>query len=152
MLTHTRLRQAVRRWLAALAALALLALWACGAATDATWRAHDACIRIGDGGGATSRYRTFTPERCSAPGTRIGEPVGADHGELHYADVDGDGRTEAIIESSRWRCLYGATPCYDAYRIVLAYCEACSAHAKVQVRSREWLADLTPPGTPPPPK
>lgn len=106
------------------------------------WKPFGVCL-VEKETGATSRYRTFTPVACDRQGgPPLGEAVGADHGRLRFEDVDGDGRDEAVVESSADRCRGAATPCYDAWRIVLAYDPA--RRPQVTVRSRTFLKELTP--------
>lgn len=108
------------------------------------WRPYGVCF-LEAAPGATSRYRTFTPVRCDAPSAgSVGETVGADHAALSFRDVDGDGRDEAVVESSAQRCRTAATPCYDTWRIVMRYDP--SATPPVRVVSREPLPRLTPEG------
>lgn len=115
---------------------------ACSGASEREWRPYGVCLRE-EAAGATSRHRTFTPLRCDAPdGPPLGEKVGADHGRLRFEDVDGDQRPEAIVESSAARCKTAATPCYDAWRIVMTYDPA--GRPPVRVRSRTFLPDLAP--------
>ena len=49
--------------------------------------------------GANGRHVTFTPIQKTNPGIPIGPVVGADYGRLRFADFDGDGIHEAIIET-----------------------------------------------------
>lgn len=91
--------------------------------------------------GATSRFVAFTPVSCVDSGRAVGDAVGADYATLRFKDVDGDGRPEAIVESSAFRCRWGAAPCYDAYRIVLRVCPSCAV--PVQEVDRVFLKELT---------
>jgi len=91
--------------------------------------------------GATSRFVAFTPVSCIDSARAMGEAVGADYGTLRFEDVDGDGRPEAVIESSAFRCRWGVAPCYDAYRIVLRVCPSCAV--PVQEVDRVFLKELT---------
>lgn len=54
--------------------------------------------------GATSRYTTYTPVRCSNTTVQLGEAIGADYGRLSFDDVDRDGQKEVIIKSSVFQC------------------------------------------------
>lgn len=76
--------------------------------------------------GATERFVQYTAVSCSNPRRVLAEPVGADFASLSFEDIDGDGKPEAIIESSPYKCKYTGTGCYDAYRIVLKICPSCS--------------------------
>ena len=138
--------QRAKRPLLPAAAAAIVA--GCSPGIDADWQAADVCF-VEDRPGATSRYVTFAPVRCSDSAVAVGDPVGADYGGLRYEDLDDDGTAEAVIESSSWRCRFGAAPCYDAYRIVLKLSAGPGA-PRVRELERTWLGELTPPGTPRP--
>ncbi len=134
------------RQLLTTAGLLLLCIAAsgCEGRGNGEWRPFGVCFREAEAG-ATSRHRTFTPVRCDEPeGPVLGETVGADHGRLRFEDLDGDGRDEAVVESSASRCKTAATPCYDAWRIVMTYDSAGQPPVKVQ--SRTLLKELTPEG------
>jgi hypothetical protein len=89
--------------------------------------------------GATDRHVQFTPVACDASRRPLGEPVGADMGELHFKDVDGDGQPEAIVESSAFKCTHRATGCYEALRVTLKVCPACNP--QVSELRREFLPE-----------
>jgi len=69
------------------------------------FRRFDICFEE-DYPGATDRYTTYTPVRCSNPSARLGEPIGADYGNLSFEDVDDDGTPELVVESSRLECSF----------------------------------------------
>jgi hypothetical protein len=121
------------------AAILLAAAAACSRERNA-WAEYDVCF-IEDAPGATTRHRQFTPVRCSNRAERLGGPVGADHGRLRFEDVDKDGRTEAVVESSALKCRTAATPCYDAYRYVMDY--QADRRPAVRVRSQTFLPELS---------
>jgi len=128
------------RWtLLALAAAAAALLAGCSAERS-EWADYGVCF-VEDQPGATSRHITFTPVRCDDHAQVLGETVGADHGGLRFEDVTGDGRPEAIVESSALRCRSAATPCYDAYRIVMDYDP--KRKPPVAVRERTFLRELS---------
>ena len=90
--------------------------------------------------GATSRYVEYSFVTCSEPHVLLAEPVGADQAVLSFEDTDRDGRPEAVVESSRYKCKFGGLGCYGAERIVLKICPTCES--SVQVLSREPLREL----------
>lgn len=89
------------------------------------YQADDICFRR-DNPGATERYTTFTPVKCSQPNITLGSAIGDDQGVLSFFDIDGDNKPEMIVQSSSFRCRYGAMPCYDAWRYVVKVCPSCS--------------------------
>lgn len=91
--------------------------------------------------GATSRFIQYTPIACKDASIKIGEEIGADYAKLRFEDVDKDGIPEAIVESSSFRCRYGAGPCYDAYRIVMKICTTCAP--KARILETTYLKNLT---------
>jgi hypothetical protein len=100
---------------------------------------ENVCYRR-DTPGATSRYVEYTFAACDAPHVALAEPMGADQAVLSFEDLDGDGRPEAVIESSSYKCTYGGLGCYGAYRIVLDICGDCEV--KVRKRSERHLPHL----------
>jgi hypothetical protein len=90
--------------------------------------------------GATSRYVEYTVTTCSSPRNALAEPVGADQAALAFEDTDGDGRPEAVVESSWYKCKFGQLGCYGAARIVLRICGECDE--KVTVLSEQRLPQL----------
>jgi hypothetical protein len=102
------------------------------------YESDDICFSV-DQPGATSRYVTYTFVTCS---TRVplAEPAGADQAVLTFEDVDHDGRPEAVIESSAYKCKFGGLGCYGAYRIVLKICTDCDQ--KVTLLSQQNLPEL----------
>ncbi len=104
------------------------------------YQSYDICFKA-DCPGATDRFTTYTPVRCSDKNVVLGESIGADHGKIHFEDIDEDGFCEVIVESSVHRCRISAD-CYDAYRIVL------KVHLKdppeFEIISEELLEDIVP--------
>ena len=79
----------------------------------------DDVIFLVDLPGANGRHVTFTPTLRTAPTLPIGPVVGADYGRLRFADFDGDGIHEAIIETRPG--LFGGLEFYVAERHVLKF-------------------------------
>ena len=102
------------------------------------YESADICFSS-DTPGATSRYVEYTFVTCS---TRVplSEPIGADQAVLRFEDTDHDGRPEAVVESSRYKCRFGGQGCYGAYRFVLKICSECAQ--KVTLLSEQNLPDL----------
>jgi len=91
-------------------------LGACGGG-EKEWKAADVCFRE-EITGATGRHRMVTPVRCSAPNKALGKGVDTDWAKLRFKDLNGDGRSEAIVEPNASRCR-SASLCYAPYRYVL---------------------------------
>lgn len=106
---------------------------------ESPYQANDLCFKR-DYPGATERYTTFTPIKCSQPNISLGSPIGADHAVLSFVDIDRDSNPEMIIQSSSFRCHYSAMPCYDAWRYVVKVCPSCSPVLKVIEQT--YLPDL----------
>lgn len=90
--------------------------------------------------GATSRYVEYTFVTCTEPRKALAEPVGADQAVLSFEDVDGDGKPEAVVESSRYKCKFGGLGCYGASRTVLKICGECAK--QVVVVSQQAIPEL----------
>jgi hypothetical protein len=103
------------------------------------YEAEDICF-VRDTPGATSRYVEYTFVTCSTPHVPLGPSMGSDQAVLTFEDIDRDGRPEAVVESSRYKCRFGQLGCYGAYRIVARICGTCTD--KVRVHSEENLAEL----------
>lgn len=103
------------------------------------YQADDLCFRR-DYPGATERYTALTPVKCSQPDISLGSAIGADHGVLSFSDIDRDNQPEMIVQSSSFRCRYGAMPCYDAWRYVVKVCPTCSPI--LTVIEQTYLPDL----------
>ncbi|WP_437762450.1 hypothetical protein WMF27_46280 [Sorangium sp. So ce281] len=105
------------------------------------YAADDICF-VEERLGAAQRFTAFTPVRCSDESVKIGDSFGADYASLDFEDVDDDGRPEAIISSSSFRCKYGPGPCYDAWRIVVRVHPG--SDTVFTVIERRYLKELTP--------
>lgn len=103
------------------------------------YEAKNICY-VRDVPGATSRYVEYTFVTCSAPQVSLGPSMGADQATLSFEDIDHDGRPEAVIESSWYKCKYGQLGCYGASRIVARICGSCAE--KVRVLSEQNLPEL----------
>ena len=103
------------------------------------YASQDICFSQ-DRPGATSRYVEYAFRTCSSPHEVLAEPVGADQAGLTFEDVDDDGRPEAIVESSWYKCRFGQLGCFDAARFVLRICPECAR--KVTVLSNRRLPEL----------
>jgi len=108
---------------------------------NSPYEANDICF-IEERLGATQRFTSYTPVRCSDKSVKIGPTFGADYATLGFEDVDGDGLSEAIISSSPFRCKYGNAPCYDAWRIVVRIQPGLDTIFTVV--ERQYLKELTP--------
>ncbi len=77
-----------------------------------------------DAPGASDRYQTFAPVTCQSPQRPLGPSAGADYARLRFADWDGDGAPEAIVESDLYPCRYSGEYCAP-YRTVWKVCPNC---------------------------
>ena len=92
-------------------------LGACGGGEE-EWKAADVCFRkeiVGATGGSVH----FTPVRCSAPDQVLGKELSTDFAKLRFKDLNGDGRSEAIVESPALYCRY-VRSCWYPERHVLS--------------------------------
>ena len=105
--------------------------------------------------GANGRYVSFSPFMKSKPDSQIGQTFGADYGRLRFADFDGDGIHEAIIETQV--PFFGGLEYYVAERHVLRLEESPSGELRIRLLrtdfldeaySEEWVATF---GKPPKP-
>lgn len=87
------------------------------------FESQDLCF-VWDVPGATGRYQTFTPVTCQQPQKPRGANAGADYARLRFADWDGDGQLEAIVESDLYTCRYSGEYC-GPYRTVWKVCPIC---------------------------
>lgn len=89
--------------------------------------------------GANGRHVTFSPGLKSNPDAKIGPTFGADYGRLRFADVDGDGVHEAIIETQV--PFFGGLEYYVAERHVLKLERLPSGDLKLRHTRTEFLED-----------
>jgi hypothetical protein len=90
-----------------------------------------------DSPGANGRHLTFTPALKSNPNSKIGPTFGADYGRLRFADLDGDGVHEAVIETHV--PFFGGLEFYFAERHVLKLERLPSGELKVRHIRTDFL-------------
>jgi hypothetical protein len=82
------------------------------------WKRHDICFSM-EAPGATQRPPKSLPFGARRREQPVGPTVWTDYARVKYRDLNGDGRSEAIVFPSWRKCMFMGW--YDPYRIVLAY-------------------------------